>query len=234
MPDYTNDIPPAKQYAILIALSSVCFGIAFYICIQPFNVVVAFIGLVGMGLFSIIHVIRSLLTRLKTGEKEQQKAKREIFKAIDFSGDEVVLDVGCKSGLIAHSIAKKMITGKVVGSNYFCSEDFSAEKELFLSNSTAEGVLYKVSYDDKSDKYLSFNSNTFDVVISALNCGILVGDDICTFRKINEIVRVLNPQGVIAIYDEPLVVEICHNVFVKLGFEVVQKSKHLIVCRKSR
>lgn len=231
LPDYTTKIPAARQYSVLIALSLISFGIAFYISIVPFNIVIAHIGLISMGLFSIIHVVRSIISREKTGTQEQIKANRQILSALDFQGDELVLDIGCKSGLIAHSIARKLITGKVIGSNFFNSGDIKAENDIFHSNARAAGVSYKVSYDEKSAECLAFKDNSFDVVISALNCSHL-GKNICTFRKMKEAVRVLNPKGLMAVYDEPLVIDLCHEMFTKEGFQIISHSKNFLVCRK--
>jgi ubiquinone/menaquinone biosynthesis C-methylase UbiE len=114
----------------------------------------------------------------------------------DFSGlkgNENVLDVGCGTGRVSISLAKRLPKGKVTGIDIFQgvsgkSPDTAAE------NAQAEGVANKVSFRYGNALKLPFEDKTFDFVTmgSVLHELHSVEDK---EKALREVYRVLKPGG---------------------------------------
>ncbi len=47
----------------------------------------------------------------------QYQVKQELLDEIKFSGDEVILDMGCGDGRITAALSKKIPNGKIIGTD---------------------------------------------------------------------------------------------------------------------
>lgn len=141
----------------------------------------------------------------------------------DFSGlkgNENVLDVGCGTGRVSISIAKKLSKGKVTGMDIF--EGVSGKSpDTATNNAKAEGVGGKVNFRYGNALKLPFESETFDLVSMGSVLHELHSDK-DKDEALREVYRVLKPGGRFA------TVEILRNkklVLCVLLFALVWKPK---------
>ena len=84
---------------------------------------------------------------------------------IDVPGGGTVLDVGCGSGALAITVAKKHPYAFVIGVDRWGKEYASFSKKLCEQNAEAEGVS-NIRFQKGDATHLDFRDETFDAVIS--------------------------------------------------------------------
>lgn len=123
-----------------------------------------------------------------------------LIDELQLKGNEQVLDVGCGKGLLTVGIAKKLNTGKVTGLDHWQSTfEYNYTREMAEKNIAIEGMEGRVDIVNGDAKKLPFDAGTFDIITSSLAMH-HVGDGNIAFR---EMMRVLKPEGFIAIADMP-------------------------------
>jgi ubiquinone/menaquinone biosynthesis C-methylase UbiE len=114
----------------------------------------------------------------------------------DFSGlkgNENVLDVGCGTGRVSISIAKRLTKGKVIGIDIF--EGVSGKSpDTAMKNAKAEGVANKVDFRYGNALKLPFEDETFDLVAMGSVLHELHSEK-DKEKAMREIYRVLKPGG---------------------------------------
>lgn len=151
---------------------------------------IATIYLLGMGSLMIYY---SKVTKLKDNE--------ELLNLFQWSGDEIVLDVGCGRGLALIGSAKRLTSGKAIGIDIWQQQDQANNSaRAALSNAAIEGVEERVEVQTADMRQLPFPNDYFDVVTSSWAIHNLEAE---TDRKktLDEIIRVLKPNGTILIED---------------------------------
>jgi arsenite methyltransferase len=146
--------------------------------------------LLGMGCFMIYY---SKVAKLKDSER--------LLNLIQWSGDELVLDVGCGRGLMLVGAAKRLISGKAIGIDLWQQQDQANNSTAAtLSNAAIEGVAERIEVKTADMRQLPFSENYFDVVISnwAIHNIEIEAD---RQKALDEIVRVLKPNGMIVLSD---------------------------------
>lgn len=117
-------------------------------------------------------------------------------KIADFSelkGDEKVLDVGCGTGRVSISLAKKLPRGKVVGIDIF--EGVSGKSpETPTRNALVEGVADRVDFKYGNALKIPFEDETFDIVTMGSVLHELHSER-DKEKALQEITRVLKPKG---------------------------------------
>jgi len=97
------------------------------------------------------------------------KHRDRMLNMIQWSGNEMVLDVGTGRGLLMIGAAKKLTTGKSTGIDIWNAEDLTKNKmENTLNNAVLEGVKDHVEIRNEDATNMSFTDQTFDVVVSNL------------------------------------------------------------------
>ena len=124
-----------------------------------------------------------------------------VLGRLDWSGDEVVLDVGCGRGLLLIGAARRLQLGLAVGVDLWRSRDLTGNSpRATRANAAAEGVADRVELTTGDARALAFADDSFDVVLSSLALHrIHSGAD--RRRAIDEIARVVKPDGRILIFD---------------------------------
>lgn len=146
--------------------------------------------LLGMGCFMLYG---SKVMKLKDREK--------LLNLVQWSGSELVLDVGCGRGLMLVGAAKRLTSGKVIGIDLWHQHDQANNSSAdALSNAATEGVTKRVEVKTADMRQLPFPENYFDVVISSWAVHNLEAE---TDRKkaLDEIIRVLKPNGMVVLAD---------------------------------
>jgi ubiquinone/menaquinone biosynthesis C-methylase UbiE len=125
----------------------------------------------------------------------------DLLDKLGLRGDERILDLGCGRGAVLLLAAQHLTTGRAVGVDLWRIADQSGNSaEATRRNALAEGVADPVELHTADMTALSFEDNTFDVVVSSLaihNIGGRAGRE----TAVDEAVRVLRPGGRLLIAD---------------------------------
>lgn len=131
-------LPSMLGQTLKITLS-VIFGIAaFY--------------LLGMGCFMLYF-----------SKVEKLKERDKLLNLVQWSGQEIVLDVGCGRGLMLIGAAKRLSIGNAIGIDLWQQQDQSNNSSTATeTNAQIEGVLDRVEVKTADMRDLPFPENYFD------------------------------------------------------------------------
>jgi arsenite methyltransferase len=125
----------------------------------------------------------------------------ELLDKLGLRGDERILDMGCGRGAVLLMAAQRLTTGRAVGVDLWRGADQSGNSaEATRRNAIAEGVADRVKLHTGDMTALSFEDDSFDVVVSSLAIHNIKGRA-GREQAINEAVRVLRPGGRLLIAD---------------------------------
>jgi SAM-dependent methyltransferase len=120
---------------------------------------------------------------------------------ISWHGDERVLDVGTRRGLLLIGAAKHLTTGRAAGIDIWQSKDLSGNaRERTEENIRAEDVWDRCELHNEPAQQMSFPSESFDVVVSN-QCLHNIPSEAARDKACSELVRVLKPGGQMVISD---------------------------------
>jgi SAM-dependent methyltransferase len=141
------------------------------------------------------------LLMLASSRYGKLRARDRLLDAVKLDGSEVVLDVGCGHGLMLIGAARRLSTGHAFGLDFWSQTDQHANSPAAtIANAQAEGVLDRVTVKDGDMRSLPFDDGSIDVVLSSLAIhNVPSASD--RARAIREIVRVLRPNGRVALMD---------------------------------
>jgi arsenite methyltransferase len=198
-PDYGIDAPGLLRFFFLagaVALAICLVAILSSILGQiPKIIVGVLFGLIatyllGMGCFMLYF---SKVEKLKEQEK--------LLNLVEWSGRELVLDVGCGRGLMLIGSAQRLSSGRAIGIDLWQQQD-QANNHLNATQTNAqiEGVADRVEVITADMRELPFPENHFDVITSNWAVHNLEAE-IDRQKALNEIVRVLKPGGIVLLAD---------------------------------
>jgi arsenite methyltransferase len=121
--------------------------------------------------------------------------------ALQLTGREHVLDLGCGRGAVLVLVAKRLTSGRVTGVDIWRKQDQSGNSErATASNAEAEGVADRVQLVTSDLRELSLRDGIADLVVSSMVIHNLVAkDDRATV--ITKAYRLLKPGGRLRIAD---------------------------------
>ena len=129
------------------------------------------------------------------------KERDKLLNLIEWSGRELVLDVGCGRGLMLVGAAKRLGSGKAIGIDIWQQKDQAKNSaSAALANAEFESVKNRVEVTTADMRRLPFPGNHFDVVVSNWAVHNLELE-IDRQNALSEIVRVLKPGGVVVLSD---------------------------------
>ncbi len=156
----------------------------------------------------------------KVGKLRQ---RQNLIESLQLTGNETVLDVGCRRGLLLNEAAKHLPDGKAIGVDLWQTVDRSGNKpEVTLENARAEGVTDRVEIKTGDMRQLPLLDDLIDAVIASLSIHNIT-DKEGRAKAIQEIHRVLKPGGQIALLDCMATEEYLDSLQA-LGWEAIQKS----------
>jgi arsenite methyltransferase len=149
-----------------------------------------------------------------------------ILNKIVWQGNENVLDIGAGTGLLMNGAAKFLTTGKSVGIDIWRAEDLTNNTiENTIKNAKLVNVLNKIEIKTEDARQLSFEDNSFDVVLSMF-CIHNIDEKVEQEKACFEIARVLKQGGTALIGDYIPTHNYAHY-FEKAGLKV-KSSKNYI------
>jgi len=128
-------------------------------------------------------------------------ARHKLLGLLPWSGDELVLDVGCGRGLLLTAAARRVPCGRAVGIDLWLAKDQSGNRsEATLANAQAEGVAERVAVLTGDARHLPFDDDAFDVVVSHWVVHNLT-TQMDRAQALDEMARVLKPKGWLLLAD---------------------------------
>jgi arsenite methyltransferase len=175
--------------ALIVILLTSMFG-------QPVRTIasvilgIATIYLIGMGCLMLYF---SKVAKLIEREK--------LLNLVEWSGRELVLDVGCGRGLMLIGAAKRLSSGKAIGIDLWQQQD-QAENNILATqtNIEIEGVADRTEVKTADMRELPFPENYFDIITSNWAIHNLEAE-LDRQRTLDEIIRVLKPGGIAILAD---------------------------------
>jgi arsenite methyltransferase len=151
---------------------------------------IATIYLLGMGCFMLYF---SKVAKLIERDK--------LLNLVEWSGRELVLDVGCGRGLMLIGAAKRLSSGKAIGIDLWQQQD-QADNNISATqtNIEIEGVADRVEVKTADMRELPFPENYFDIITSNWTIHNLESE-IDRQKALDEIIRVLKPGGMAILAD---------------------------------
>ncbi len=157
--------------------------------------------IVILALINACWMIPTALLMFRSSFVGKFRLRDRLLDNLHLRGDEKVLDVGCGHGLLLIGAAKRLPHGRAVGIDLWSSADQSDNcPAATLANAEAEGVADRVEVIDGDMRHMPFEDAAFDAVVASLSIHNISNREERR-RAIQEIVRVLKPQGQVALLD---------------------------------
>ena len=156
----------------------------------------ALIALYGVGMAGYM-TYASRVGKLRTRERLLDAAQA----LVPWTGREAVLDVGCGRGLMVIGAARRLTSGRAVGIDLWRTEDQADNTpDATLQNARLEGVADRIVIETGDACDLPFADRSFDVVLSHWVVH-NIPRPADRARALDEMLRVLRPDGVIVLAD---------------------------------
>ncbi len=133
--------------------------------------------------------------------RRRAQMRRHVLDALPWHGDEVVLDVGCGSGMLLNGIAGRLTTGRVIGIDVWAVDTGSGDLELLRRNARREGVADRIEFIEMDARAMTFDHDTFDVVTASWSLHHMPDGHDGFHAAIGEMLRVVKPGGSIVALD---------------------------------
>jgi arsenite methyltransferase len=220
--NYGFDAPAIMRNLIIfgIILPLLGFSILYFTdntILKYLSFLIIFVGVILLMLGTSMYVY---------GIKGKFKMRDFVLNKIDWKGNESVLDIGTGRGVYMIGAAKYLTTGKSIGIDIWRTEDLSGNNvENALKNAELENVRNKIEIKNEDARKLSFQDNTFDVILS-MWCIHNIDDKVEQAQACFEIARVLKPNGT-ALIGEFIPTHDYAKYFEKAGLKVLSSRNYI-------
>lgn len=196
--DYGFDAPGVMRGLSNGAASSLLVSVGFALSAHGNGVVIALSVISGLACLGLSFLFSCMLAYGKVGKFRERD---RMMSLIAWRGDEHVLDIGTGTGLLLIAAAKRLNSGRAVGIDVWRAEDLSDNTlERLMANARAEGVDQKIEVITEDARNLSFDNESFDLVLSTF-CIHNIEPKLDQVKACKEIARVLRPGGHAVIAD---------------------------------
>ncbi|WP_158885443.1 class I SAM-dependent methyltransferase [Rhodanobacter sp. L36] len=155
----------------------------------------------SMTLYPGCSFVAGSLLMLLTSTVGKPFVIRRMIRQLHLRGDEQVLDVGCGRGLLLIEAARQLPHGRATGLDLWSTKDQSGNAaDATHRNAALAGVTDRVQIDTGDMRAMPYPDHSFDVIISSLAIHNLP-NSADRDQAIREIVRVLKPDGHLALLD---------------------------------
>ncbi len=198
--DYGLDAPSAIRNLVISGVASIIAGIILHAILTSTQSLIAIILLV-CGLLAGASTLAAAALMIWSSKIGKLQLRERLIDSLALHGTETVLDVGCGRGLLLNAAARRLATGKAIGIDLWQTADQSGNHpETTLVNAKTEGVADLIEVKTGDMRELPFGDHTIDVVVSSLAIH-NIPDKQGRAKAVQEIARVLNPGGQLALLD---------------------------------
>src|SRR5262245_53396629 len=218
-PDYRLHVPPRLLLLLGVGVPTGAVGLWLLIAAPSVPALLGIVLLLMAGVIAAVGVALVIITSpwLRT------RARRQMLEAVDWRGDEQVLDVGCGNGFLLVEVAKRLSAGRVTGIDLWMTGAGDQSAEAAWSNARLEGVADRVDIKNVDARAMPFANQTFDVIVSSLmlhHAG--AGTD--RERVLQEMARVLRPGGRLLVYDVAPVIRSAARTLSGVGLDPIRRT----------
>lgn len=233
--DYRLRVPSTfKHLAILGTLALVAGLVLGYLALFSQPLVPAVLTAAGVILLAPSIIVVGIVHYAQNWRFRQRD---RMVKTIPWRGDERVLDIGTGSGILLIGCAKQLTTGKAIGIDIYDPNAGGGTAHQFWHNVHSEGVAPRVDLQNVDARKMSFEDNSFDVIVSSFAFHHIGSTPASREPAIKEMLRVLKPGGYITLFDVTAVMTPTASDMRRLGFEQVQNPGNrlsMLTARKAR
>jgi SAM-dependent methyltransferase len=198
--NYGIDAPPVVRNLFLAGTMAIVAGIVLNHLLASLHPVVGGILLIW-GVLAGASMLLTATLMVWSSKIGKLRLREKLVDSLALRGTETILDVGCGRGLLLNAAARRLTTGKAIGIDLWQNVDQSGNNpEATLANARAEGVADFVEVKTGDMRELPFEDQMIDVVVSSLAIH-NIRDKEGRAKAVQEIARVLKPQGQVAILD---------------------------------
>lgn len=221
-PDYGIDAPAVVRNLLLAGAGCIGAAVLLSLTLRPSHPQLA-ASLAMTFLWPGVFLLFTAGFMLWGSRVGKLRVRDRLLATIPWRGDERVLDIGCGRGLLLCGAARRLTTGTAVGIDLWQADDLTGNTAAAtLANAAAEGVAGKVEVRTADARQLPFADGEFDAVVSSSAIHNIY-DAAGRRQALAETVRVLKPDGRVAIFDIRHTAEYV-QVFRELGLADVNLS----------
>jgi SAM-dependent methyltransferase len=143
----------------------------------PFVLFIIFCGLIWIQIYFLVPAIILFVISIyfgfsrylfsSKGKDVQTKVHDLIIGNLEWNGEGRVLDIGCGSGALPITLAKKYQNAQIHGIDYW-GKQWEYSQTICEKNAELENVLNRIEFKKASAADLPFDDQSFDVVLSNL------------------------------------------------------------------
>jgi len=157
------------------------------------------------------------------------RIRDRFVKAVQWRGDEQVLDVGTGSGIMLFGMAKRLTTGKAIGIDIWLPNAGGGTEHTFWKNAHTEGLEGRVELQNVDARQMPFEDESFDVIVSTFALHHIGHGAADREQALREMVRVLKPGGTIALADITQMIDPAADLLRQSGIHSIQRNGRVFV-----
>jgi arsenite methyltransferase len=223
MSDYRSKrIMPATNHGVIATLMLLLVGVFVWFILSPTLAGVALGVLIAAALPFVVLLIGGLgLTLFRNQQRD--KARRLVIDSVKWAGSEMVLDVGCGTGMLLNGCAQKLTTGKAIGVDMW-QQSVGGTQNILLANAKAEGVADRIALHEMDARKLTFKDASFDVVVSSFALHHIGTTRAEMEQAIEHMLRIVKPGGTLSLVDIGPMIDIAEGVIAQSGLSVARRE----------
>jgi arsenite methyltransferase len=195
-PDYALRVPQPFRYLLAFGLLGGLAGLVLAFTVSTIPSPLIYL-LLTVGLVAALLALGLVAV---TSGRARSQARGRMLSAVQWRGDERVLDMGCGNGFLLVEAAKHLTTGTATGIDIWLTVAGQQTADALWRNARLEGVADRIELQDADARGLPFADNTFDVIVSSLMLH-HAGSAADRQQVLREMARVVKPEGTILLYD---------------------------------
>ena len=196
---WSNYRPRIPTLVWLLALCGIA-GVSLSLWSQQHDQYALAILMLGLGIVLVLPIVPVGALVWWMGNY-RSTLRAEMLDHVIWRGDEIVLDVGCGSGMLLNGAALRLTGGRAVGIDIWAPHSGGGDVDMLWKNARAEGVAERIEFKEADVRQMPFEDEMFDAVFASGAVHHISHDPADYERAIDEILRVLKPGGQIVIWD---------------------------------
>jgi arsenite methyltransferase len=227
--DYGQDVP---MFTLLIFITGLVFSAlaaaAFYTMSAGLPILAAVLAVL-LGIIGLIGVAGGVFL-VWASRSGKYTMRDRLMAALNWRGDEQVLDVGCGAGLLLLGAARRLTTGQATGVDIWDKNlEYGSSPDNVWANAHIEGVTDRIAVKDGNACDLPFQDGAFDLVTTSSMLHHLSSQQ--RDQAVREMVRVLKPGGKLVIAEIAFTRQFIQTLKDSGVRDVKETSLHMILWR---